>query len=397
VFPNYLGGTLKHTAKSNFRFVQMAFLSAAFLLALIGCDFKNTELPAAETEQADVTPVPVPVEAKYVCTEDTEILEQEMRTALNGSGSEYDFSYEIERADGRKFTHNFGASTPETVYESASTSKMVTGIVILRLVQLGILSLTDKPQKFIPEWPVSADSPLYDMTLEHLLSFRSGLKDEPRCVNQGSANFIECVVAVANLNLGNGEIPGEEFNYSGTHMQVEGLMAIRALGKQSWTEVFEEFKSETGLFPTGVYDLPSASNPRLAGGMHWTGAEYLLFLRALKAEKLLSKDMMAHYLRDQTAAPVTIGNSPARTGIGEDWQYGLGYWHECKSELFNCESGRRISSPGAYGAYPFWDREHDYIGMLSIQTALGGFRYGTATLERLVTEKANAWAKCEKQ
>lgn len=389
-----------HTLIRKFTINPFLMMPILLSLAITGCEFKGSDQSDFDMEQSETTPLPAVDEAKFICaggTEGTEILEAEMRSALSGSGSEYDFSYEIERADGRKFTFNYGESTPETEYESASTSKMVTGIVILRLVQKGILQLSDKPQMYLPEWPVTPESPLYNMTLEHLLSFTSGLIEEPRCVNQGSAVFSECVVAIANLNLGNDEVPGDEFNYSGTHMQVAGLMAIRALGKKDWTEVFEEFKAETGLFPSGRYDLPSASNPRLAGGMHWTGAEYLSFLRALRADKILSKEMMALYILDRTASPVAIGNSPARSGIGEDWHYGLGYWHECKSEVFNCESGKRISSPGAYGAYPFWDREHDYVGMLSIQTNLGGFRYGTATLERLVTEKANAWAKCEKQ
>ncbi len=373
-------------------------LVAMAVFTLVGCEHQAFEqlTAAPPEEEADGGVQPPPV-SQYICSNDTDLLESKMREILGASASEYDFSYEIERADGRKFTFNYGASTPETIYESASTSKMVTGLVILRLVQKGVLKLEDRPQMYLPEWPVTASSPLYNMTLEHLLSFRSGLIAEPRCVNQGSAVFEECVVAIANLNLGNGEIPGNEFNYSGTHMQVAGLMAIRASGKNSWTEVFEEFKSETGMFPTGVYDLPSASNPRLAGGMHWNGAEYLSFLRALKAGKLLSQEMMALYLVDRTASPVTIGNSPANEGIGEEWHYGLGYWHECKSEVFNCESAKRISSPGAYGAYPFWDREHGYIGMLSIQTGLGGFRYGTATLERLVTVEANAWATCVKK
>ena len=221
-------------------------------LAITGCEFKGSDQSDFDMEQSETTPLPAVDEAKFICaggTEGTEILEAEMRSALSGSGSEYDFSYEIERADGRKFTFNYGESTPETEYESASTSKMVTGIVILRLVQKGILQLSDKPQMYLPEWPVTPESPLYNMTLEHLLSFTSGLIEEPRCVNQGSAVFSECVVAIANLNLGNGEVPGDEFNYSGTHMQVAGLMAIRALGKKDWTEVFEEFKAETGLFP----------------------------------------------------------------------------------------------------------------------------------------------------
>jgi hypothetical protein len=38
------------------------------------------------------------------------------------------------------------ASSPSTLYESASTSKLITAVVILSLVDEGVLSLDDHPQ-----------------------------------------------------------------------------------------------------------------------------------------------------------------------------------------------------------------------------------------------------------
>lgn len=62
-------------------------------------------------------------------------------------------------------------------------------------------------------------------------------------------------------------------------------MAIKAGNYNSWTEIFNEFKEETNLFPNSVYDLPSTTNPRLAGGMHWTANDYSDFLKALYINK----------------------------------------------------------------------------------------------------------------
>jgi hypothetical protein len=59
-------------------------------------------------------------------------------------------------------------------------------------------------------------------------------------------------------------------------------MAVRARGVASWQAIFGEFKSQTGLFPASHYDSPSLSNPNLAGGMHFTGEDYMAFLKALK-------------------------------------------------------------------------------------------------------------------
>jgi CubicO group peptidase (beta-lactamase class C family) len=377
----------------KYHILKVAALSTMLSL-LVGCE-SGSVAPIADnnqTGQGDTAPTPPPTP---VCTPDTLKLEAQMNETLTNANSDYDFSYQVERADGRKYVFNWKGATPDTVRESASTSKMVTGLVIMRLVEKGVLKLTDRPQDYIANWPVPADSPLVNITLEHLLSFRSGLIQEPNCLNSPTMAMADCVRRILDVNIPLLQVPGAQFNYASTHLQVAGLMAIKASGKNNWGEVFDEYRAATGAFPHGVYDLPSTVNPRLAGGMHWTGAEYLDFLRLLKDGKLLSTATMNTYLVDRTAAPVTIGKSPAVEGIGEDWHYGLGFWHECQSAAFNCVAAKRISSPGAYGAYPFWDREHNHIGILSIQTELGGFRYGTSELERLVEETANQWAACE--
>lgn len=126
--------------------------------------------------------------------------------------------------------------------------------------------------------------------------------------------------------------------------------------------------------------------------MHWTGEEYMAFLKALKNGSLLNSTSMGQLLADHTAA-VTIAYSPALVGAGEDWHYGLGLWHECQSATFNCTAGARVSSPGAYGAYPFWDRSKNYFGIVARQGALGTFPNGIA-IERSVRPDVEQWLTC---
>ena len=166
-------------------------------------------------------------------------------------------------------------------------------------------------------------------------------------------------------------------------MQVAGLMAQYATGS-SWQDIFAQFKNDTGLFSSAAYDLPSSTNPRLAGGMHWQASEYLDFLRALKNGTLLSPSSMSELLKDQTAASQII-YSPPKQDLNEDWHYGLGLWHEYQSS--------RVSSPGAYGAYPFWDRSKNYFGIVARQGAVGTYPKGIR-IERSVRAKAEAWAAC---
>jgi CubicO group peptidase (beta-lactamase class C family) len=74
--------------------------------------------------------------------------------ALSAVVTDVDFSFSVERPVGRRY------STLSTSYESASTSKLVTAVIILRLVEQGYIKLTYRPQDWIPIWPITANAPL---------------------------------------------------------------------------------------------------------------------------------------------------------------------------------------------------------------------------------------------
>ena len=95
------------------------------------------------------------------------------------------------------------------------------------------------------------------------------------------------------------------------------------------------------------------------------------------------------------SATVTALGSPVLAATGQDWAYGFGNWLECASALgpntFNCGPEHRNSSPGAYGAYPFIDFDHQYVGMLARQGGLGTFREGLALFDGIADDAAR-WA-----
>lgn len=297
-----------------------------------------------------------------------------------------DFTVLLETSAGVTYMYSHGASTPSTSYESASTSKWVTAAVILDLVDQGALTLDTKAKDLLPFWTED------QVTLRMLLSFTSGFEEEPLCMNLPGAGFESCVKAIFDDNVGK-VAPGSRFHYSGTHLQVAGLMAVKAAKAADWTAVFKAFKQKTGLFWNSVYDLPSAANPRLAGGMHWIAIEYLGFLRALNYGSLLSQTSREQMFADQLTG-ITVEYSPS-WGIGEDWHYGLGNWLECPTakgkNTFDCGAGHRNSSPGAYGAYPFIDFDHGYFGIVARQGELGTFPEGV-NLFRAAQTQIEAWA-----
>ena len=327
-------------------------------------------------------------------------LEHSMTSTLISTPTDTDFTLMLESADGRTYSVSTGASTSATSYESASTSKLVTAVVILSLVDQGTTTLTldSKPQDLISFWTPMVGTPASKVTLRHLLSFTSGFMTEPDpvspallgCLDRQIQIFEDCVQQIYNTNKDNNIEPGGQFYYSSTHLQIAGLMAINAGGYPSWTKVFDDFKLRTGLFSHSTYDLPSATNPRLAGGMHWTGEDYLEFLRTLYKGQLLSDNMRKELWASQRGS-ATVESSPVRDALSEDWPYALGNWVECANSSSNCVPTGRNSGPGAYGAYPFIDVKKGYFGILARQGALGTFRNGIA-LFRTVQDTAGKWA-----
>ena len=90
-----------------------------------------------------------------------------------------------------------------------------------------------------------------------------------------------------------------------------------------------------------------------------------------------------------------VGRSPTIEALNRDWAYGFGNWLECPtavgSNTFDCGSGHRNSSPGAYGAYPFIDWDGRYFGILARQGKLGTFREGDSLFQTVAVDVAE-WA-----
>jgi CubicO group peptidase (beta-lactamase class C family) len=352
-----------------------------------------------DTTSADVpddttadTATDLPIDA---CLEQRAALEFEIAAAFDLAAvdptitADPDATLLVADLDGATFVHSHGDSSPTTIYESASTSKWVTAAIILDRVDRGELGLDTTTSELLDFWPPPG------VPLRTLLSFTSGFDDEAPCINSPFADFAACVEEIYAAGAPDATAPGEAFHYSGSHLQIAGLMAMRAAGVDDWSALFTQWQADTGLFPTGAYDLPSASNPRLAGGMHWTGEEYLAFLQALGTGAILTDDIRAAMLANQRGDAI-VEASPSILSWGEDWAYGFGNWLECSTATaepgsYDCGDGERNSSAGAYGAYPMLDAEHGLVAVVARQGGLASGAEGVA-LYRAVAEQVEAWA-----
>ena len=318
----------------------------------------------------------------------SDALESTMMQKLELVTTDTDFSFITEANNGRQFSYNVGSSTPDTSYESASTSKWVTGAIVLWYAQQGSISLSSKPQDFLDYWPNTGS--LSNITVEQLLSFTSGLNNAPPCVFLANADYLTCVERILEVNESINE-PGSEFYYGPSHMQVVGAMLIEALGVNSWAEVFTDFKTETGLFSNSSYSKPSLTNPRLAGGMEWTANDYMGFLRALYRGNLLATTYRNALFADQLET-ASIVLSPSINDLNEDWHYAQGVWLECRATVFNCNAPFRFSSPGSFGAYPFIDFENNYFGIVARQGETSTSEEGVL-LFREVDAELSQWSQ----
>jgi CubicO group peptidase (beta-lactamase class C family) len=363
------------------------------------------------------------------------------------------FTVLLQRDDGRTYAFNKLDSTPDTSYQSASTSKIVSATIILSLVDRGVLALDDHPQRYIA-WPTSG--PASEMTLRQLLAFTSGLNNDPPTTQTVGANNYTCIdvppslasyvpwnaciaqILAANFDSdgniikGSGSeatAPGASFFYSSNHLQVAGWMAVAAVKNAgltnptsgaallTWSDIFTDYQGRTGLYAHSAFDSPSATNPRLAGGMHWIASDYRDFLFALYRNQaptgmaMLSAATRTELLADQRKDAVVL-DSPVLDALEEDWHYSLGNWIECpllanatqasclaaggnwytyQREQRCCTPLDRHASPGAYGSYPFIDNAHHYVGILATMITEGGFRQGLSIFRQL-GDLADRWA-----
>jgi hypothetical protein len=359
----------------------MKYLSIIIICAVLSCNSKDT--------------------TNNVSTNDCVLtnIENELTTMLSNYTTSVDFSFFIEREDGKSFAYNRGSSTLNTSYKSASTSKWVSAAIILWSVEnVAGFDLTDTPIEHYA-WSMGAGDPLYGATLSQLLSFTSGMENSPTCLTVGipAKNFNNCINdvsgSVVSVNEGNAYTPGVDFYYGSQHLQVAGAMAIDASSESNWSDLFDSFKTDSGLFANSSYNLPSVSNPRLAGGMTWTGNDYVSFLRAVYTKSFMADSLFDSMFTDHIQSK-SISYSPVLNDYNEQWHYGYGVWLECHNNTFNCSSIDYHSSPGAYGAYPFVSFNHKYFGIVAREGALGTFTEGI-DLFRNIQSKAESWASCK--
>ncbi len=266
----------------------------------------------------------------------------------------------VGTAEGVVMTWSAGDVSAQTRHPIASASKWLAAAAIMRLVERGELDLDARASDHLEWWTADPDDPRSRVTLRTLLAFTSGFEGGSlavRCVNDEDTSLQACARAIHDG--WHRHEPGAVYYYSPAHLHVAGAMAEKATGK-TWSRIFaDEVVTPLGMDESTRYTMASEANPRIAGGVEASGADYARFLTEFMAGRYLA-DARAQMLRDQSGG-ARIESSPI-TAVGQEWRYALGAWKECQRETYggSCPEQAVYSSPGLYGFYPWIDAQRGY-------------------------------------
>ncbi len=131
--------------------------------------------------------------------------------------------------------------TPNSIFDAASLTKQFVAAAVLILVEEKRLSLSDDIRKYIPELPDYE----YKITIDHLLTHTSGLRDWTgiMMLSSTSADALTLTLRQRQLNFA----PGEEWSYSNSGYVLLKEMIPRISGMS-----FSEFAQKRLFEPLGM-------------------------------------------------------------------------------------------------------------------------------------------------
>jgi CubicO group peptidase (beta-lactamase class C family) len=131
--------------------------------------------------------------------------------------------------------------TTESVFDAGSLRKQFVAASILLLVEEGRLSLSDDVRKHLPQLPDYG----HTITIEHLLTHTSGLRDWTGLLNlaSGDPDAMSMILRQRGLNF----TPGEEWSYTNTGYVLATEIVARTSGMS-----FAAFASKRLFEPLGM-------------------------------------------------------------------------------------------------------------------------------------------------
>ncbi len=277
-------------------------------------------------------------------------------------------------ADHVSHLNHLGQYDSDTVVPLASASKLLSGVLIMMLVDEGLIDLDAPVSDYLPQFTGDKAS----MTTRQMFSHTSGLpgnRDRFGIPTQGigllsdasltlaeSVDEIACCVPLIYS-------PGEGFSYGGFSMQVAGRVAEVVTGEDFEQLFIRKVATPLGITSMDYQGLGLTRNYRVGGSARSTLRDYSRVLQLLLArgeyrgQRLLSEAAVDNMLQDNKLDKTVyyVPSLVAALYLG----YGIGGW------LHFSETGSQqvaqFSSKGAFDTMPWIDIEQDTFGIILLQ------------------------------
>ncbi len=271
---------------------------------------------------------------------------------------------------------NFNSNTKIAI---ASASKWVSAFVLARLIEQKKLSFDDPLSRFFPNLPSAKQS----ITIRQLFSHTSGYASDSPCISQPKLTLAECVDSILLTPLA--YVPGTGFVYGNTSMQIAARIGEIVSG-QTWDQLSRsELFVPLGMLNTdyglGNNDLAvvDVSNPRVAGGVRSSISDYARLMKTMsdggvfEGRRLFSRALLNQMFTDSVnGARIIFSPNPDMRG------YGFGLWIDLRD---GNDQSVQVSSPGAFGFTPWYDRETRMFGIIAMSDSYSATRLEVNEIE----------------
>lgn len=308
----------------------------------------------------------------------------------------------------------YGDFADDRLYLVASSSKMLSVGVIMRLMDQGKLDVDAPIGNYLSAWGPNGKPELEVAQLVSNSSGLVGLIDNPVyapyiCQYVDSGTLADCAKTIYTANdAADRKPPDTSFHYGGGQWQLAGGIA-EVVGGKKWADLVKETYIDACDTPSIGYtnqyakalaagsngvasalayppffqadkaNLPVTDNPSIEGGLYTTAEDYgkvlLMHLRGGTCgdNRVLSDKAVARMQEDRIlekydgtttniAGAATATDGGAETGRLDG--YGMGWW------IDRVHKGV-FADPGAYGAFPWLDLPRGYGAFLVIESDAG--------------------------
>jgi len=235
-------------------------------------------------------------------------------------------------------------ATPQTPFIIGSTTKSMTALAIMQLVEAGKLELDAPVQRYLPWFRVANPDVSARITIRHLLNHTSGL---PTTIGEERLDTSDRALEQRVRALSTAELSepvGTAWQYCNANYDVLGLIVQTVVGQSYETYLQQHLFTPLGMRQTFTSQLEAQQHGMAMGYRYWFGvpvpaelpyyrselpAGYVISSAEDLAQYLIAHLNMGRYRNAQILSPAGIAelHRPAVPLMGQtDIFYGMGWF-----------------------------------------------------------------------